>query len=347
MQHTPVKVGLIGYGFSGATFQVPVLQAVAGLRLVEVCSSKPDAVRQALPAVRVVGHPSDLIDSPGVDLVVIATPNTTHYALALQALQAGKHVVVEKPFTITVQEALDLVALAERNKLVLSVFQNRRWDNDFLTLQQLLASGRLGKLNTFASHFDRFRPAVRERWREQALPGSGILYDLGSHLIDQALVLFGRPDTVQCDMGIQRDGGQADDYVHLTLRYGSLRVLLHAAMLVHQSGPRFVAHGALGSFVKYGLDPQESQLLAGMVPGDAGWGIEPDALHGKLSCAESGASRPVVSAPGCYQAYYQALVGAIVHGTPVPAAGSEVVDVIKVIALALRSHAEQRVMAFE
>ncbi len=343
-----VRVGLIGYGFSGATFQVPVIVNVDGLRLTEVCSSKPALVARDYPELRVVDQPALLIASPNVDLVVIATPNTTHYPLALQALQAGKHVVVEKPFTIRTEEAMELVALAEEKGLVLSVFQNRRYDNDFLTLRQVLASGLLGTINTVESHFDRYRPAVRPRWREQALPGSGILYDLGSHVVDQALVLFGTPDSVQCDMGIQRQGGQADDYFHLTLRYGALRVMLHAAMIVHQVGPRFVVHGELGSFVKHGLDPQEPQLLQGMVPGDAGWGVEAESLHGTLSFIKDGmtVSGKVASVAGCYETYYQAVWAAIVEGGPVPAAGREVINVIKVLELALRSHAEQRVLPF-
>ena len=344
-----IKVGLIGYGYSGATFQAPLIKAVTLLRLAMVCSSKPDLVRRDFPGMTVVADPAALISSSEIDLVVIATTNTTHFALAKQALLAGKHVVVEKPFTVTVHEALELVALAEREQRVLSVFHNRRWDNDFLTLQAAIASGVLGPVNTMMSHFDRYRPAVRQRWREQDLPGSGILYDLGSHLIDQALVLFGQPDSVACDMGIQREAGLADDYVHLTLRYGARRVMLHAAMLVPQAGPRFTVHGALGSFVKHGLDPQESALLRGEGPGSRDWGVEDAALHAHLTLykGELQVAGRTPSLPGCYEAYYQGMVDAITMGKPAPVSARDGLAVMKVIELAKRSHMEQRCLPFE
>ena len=341
---TTIRVGLIGYGFSGATFQAPLIRAVAGLELTRVCSSKPELVQRDFPGMTVVAAPEQLINSDQVDLVVIATTNTTHFPLARQALLAGKHVVVEKPFTVTLEEAAELVALAERQERVLSVFHNRRWDNDFRTVQQLIASGMLGDINTFESHFDRYRPTVRPRWREQDLPGSGMLYDLGSHLIDQALVLFGHPDSVQCDMGIQRLGGLADDYFHLTLRYGSRRVMLHSAMIVHAPGPRFLVHGELGTYSKHGLDPQEAALLRGEGPGTPGWGVEPEALHGRISFANDALTvkGEVVSLPGAYEQYYEAIVAAITLGKPVPVTGEDALAVMKIIRLAVQSHAEQR-----
>ena len=344
-----VRVGLIGYGFSGATFQAPLIRTVKGMRLAMVNSSKPELVRRDYPGMQVVAEPQALIESPEVDLVVVASTNTTHYPLARQALLAGKHVVVEKPFTVTVEEAAELVDLAERNKLVLSVFHNRRWDNDFLTLRRTLESGLLGEVLTFESHFDRYRPAVRQRWREQDLPGSGMLYDLGSHLIDQALALFGNPDSVQCDMGIQREHGMADDYVHLVLRYGARRVILHSSMMAHRPGPRFLVHGELGTFTKFGLDPQESQLLQGMDPASAGWGVEDPARHGTLGFTKGGLtfSGTVESVPGAYQAYYEGIVGAVTQGKPAPVTGRDGLAVIRVIQLALRSAQEQRVVVFE
>lgn len=344
-----VKAGLIGYGYSGKTFQAPLIRATEGMRLSMVCSSKPALVEADFPGLLVVAEPQALIASPEVDLVVIASTNATHYPLAKAALMAGKHVVVEKPFTITVEEASNLVALAEQQGRVLSVFHNRRWDNDFLTLQATIASGLLGPINTFESHFDRYRPAVRQRWREQDLPGSGILYDLGSHLIDQALVLFGNPDSVLGDMGIQRDGGMADDYCHLTLRYGARRVMLHAAMVVPAPGPRFVAHGSLGSFVKHGLDPQESALLRGEGPRSRGWGVEEASLHAQITLNKGAlnVNGRTPSLPGCYEAYYAAMVEAITLGKPAPVAARDALAVIKIIHLARQSHAEQRWVAFE
>jgi scyllo-inositol 2-dehydrogenase (NADP+) len=354
MEHTQeVRVGLIGYGFSGATFQAPLIRSVKGMRLAMVNSSKPEVVQRDFPGMTVVAQPQALIESPEIDLVVIASTNTTHHPLARQALLAGKHVVVEKPFTVTVQEAAELVDLAEQKKLVLSVFHNRRWDNDFLTLRRTLEAGMLGEGLTYESHFDRYRPLVRQRWREQDLPGSGILYDLGSHLIDQALVLFGHPDSVQCDKGvqrgIQREGGLADDYFHLVLRYGARRVILHSSMMAHRPGPRFLVHGQHGTFTKFGLDPQEPQLLKGMDPSSPGWGVEAPELHGTLSFNKAGLhfSGTVESLPGAYQAYFEGMVAAITQGTPAPVTAREGLAVIRVIQLALRSAQEGRVVEFE
>jgi len=344
-----IRVGLIGYGFSGATFQAPLIKRVAGMRLAMVNSSNPDLVRRAFPGMAVVAQPIELIESDEIDLVVIASTNTTHYPLAKQALLAGKHVVVEKPFTVTVQEAAELVDLAEQRRRVLSVFHNRRWDNDFLTLRQTLDSGLLGEVMTFESHFDRYRPMVRQRWREQDLPGSGMLYDLGSHLIDQALTLFGSPDTVQCDLGIQRHGGMADDFFHLVLRYGARRVILHSSMMAHHPGPRFLVHGEHGTFTKFGLDPQEAQLLAGMDPSSPGWGVEAPDQHGMLSFSKGGLTfnGAVASMPGAYQRYYESMVAAITTGARAPVTGTEALAVIRVIGLALMSSEEGRVVVFE
>ncbi|MFP5390899.1 MAG: oxidoreductase [Gammaproteobacteria bacterium] len=347
--HPDIRVGLIGYGFSGATFQAPLIRTVKGLRLTRVCSSKPDVVQRDFPGMAVLSEPTLLIADTEVDLVVIATTNTTHYPLAREALLAGKHVVVEKPFTVTVQEAAELADLAEQKKLVLSVFHNRRWDNDFLTVRHAIESGMLGSIVYFESHFDRYRPLVRQRWREQDLPGSGMLYDLGAHLIDQALVLFGQPDSVQCDLGIQRQGGLADDYFHLTLRYGARRVILHSTMLAHQPGPRFLVHGELGTFTKYGLDPQEAQLLAGGGPGMPGWGVEPVERHGTLGFEKNGltVTGTVASLAGRYETFYEEMVAAITQGKRAPVSAREGLAVIRVIDLALRSFKEQRVVGFE
>ncbi|MFB9243280.1 oxidoreductase [Massilia antarctica] len=348
-----VRVGLIGYGFSGATFQAPLIASVPGLRLTRVCSSQGERVLRDFPEVRVVADPAALIDSGEVDLVVVATANTSHAPLARQALLAGKHVVVEKPFTITVDEGADLIALAEQRQLHLSVFHNRRWDSDFLTLRQTIEAGLLGPINTYEAHFDRYRPTVRGRWREQDLPGSGILYDLGAHLIDQALVLFGNPDCVNCDMGVQRstDSGSdaADDYFHLTMRYGARRVILHASSLVLQAGPRFIVHGDTGSFVKHGMDPQEAALMRGARPCAHGWGVEAESQHAQISFVKGGltVTGKAQSLPGCYQEYYRRVCDAIVHGKSLPVTAREGLAVIKIIRMAMQSHAQQRSVTFE
>lgn len=335
----PIKVGLIGYGYAGATFHAPLISAVAGLRLACIASSSTEKVRQDFSHAEVVAHPDGVIGAADVSLIVIASPNTTHYTLAKQALLANKHVVLEKPFTVTVAEAMELVRLAEERKLLLSVFHNRRWDNDFLTVRACIESGMLGEINTYEAHFDRYRPDVRNRWREQDLPGSGSLYDLGSHLIDQALVLFGMPDTVSADLGTQRAGGKANDYFHLVLSYGARRIILHSGMLVMDPGPHFQVHGSKGSFIKYGMDPQEEALKQGCGPGDASWGLESETLHGKITLKNSELSiaGKVKTLPGAYQAYYQGMLDAIRNGGPTPVSAVDALNVIRVIETAIAS----------
>lgn len=270
----PIPAGLVGYGYAGGTFHAPLIAATPGLRLATIVSSRPDAVHRHWPQVRVVENITALLADPTIQLVILATPNQTHFPLAREALLAGRHVVVDKPFTITAAEADTLIALAEQQGVLLNVFHNRRWDNDFLTIQHLINQGQLGEVMTFESHFDRYRPAVRDRWRERDEPGAGLLYDLGAHLIDQALLLFGRPDHIWADLGKQREGALADDYFHIVLRFGEKRAILHAGCLVAAPPFRFAVHGTKGSYVKHGLDPQEEQLKQGIRPGDAGWGLE-------------------------------------------------------------------------
>ncbi|MDE2416175.1 MAG: oxidoreductase [Burkholderiales bacterium] len=265
-----LHVALIGYGNAGRIFHAPLISGVPGLHLVSISSSKPDAVLADWPEVQVVVTPQAAFDDPAIDLVVIATGNESHFPLARQALLAGKHVVVDKPCTVTLAQTTELLQLAQSVGKVLTVFQNRRFDADFLALRQVISSGELGRIVHFESHFDRYRPVVPDRWREQDLPGSGLWFDLGSHLVDQALQLFGMPQDLSLDTAVQRDGAQVNDYFHAQLRYPQtypgLRVVLHASALVPAVGPRFVVHGTRGSFVKYGLDGQEDALKAGARP---------------------------------------------------------------------------------
>lgn len=346
---TKIRTGLIGYGFAGATFHAPLIRSVEGLALTHIASSSADKVRQDFPDAVIASSPQELIDAADVDLVVIATPNTSHHALAMQALLADKHVVLEKPFTVTVEQAQELVDLAAQRQRVLSVFHNRRWDNDFLTARHCIESGMLGEINTYQAQFDRYRPAMRMRWREEDLPGSGTLYDLGSHLIDQALVLFGPPDTVWCDLYTQRAGGGAPDYFHMVLGYADKRVILHSGAIVSNPGPRVQVHGSAGSFVKYGLDPQEDALKAGRTPGDASWGREPETAFGIITRQRDGqlVTEPFEALAGDYQAFYQGMVAAIAGGKPAPVSAADALNVIKVIALAMRSSREQRVVGFQ
>ncbi|HIE9294359.1 oxidoreductase [Klebsiella variicola] len=278
MSNNTINIALIGYGFVGKTFHAPLIRSVPGLNLAFVASRDEEKVKRDLPDVTVIASPEAAVQHPDVDLVVIASPNATHAPLARLALNAGKHVVVDKPFTLDMQEARELIALAEEKQRLLSVFHNRRWDSDYLGIRQVIEQGAIGTVKHFESHFDRFRPEVRVRWREQNVPGSGLWFDLGPHLIDQALQLFGLPQSVQGNIATLRDGAEINDWAHVVLNYPAHKAILHCSMLVAGGSSRFTVHGDKGSVVKARADQQESQLLAGVEPGSAGWGQDDDKL---------------------------------------------------------------------
>ena len=333
-----IGVAVAAFGAASRVFHVPLLQAVPGLELRLVVSRRPDEVRQALPQVRVVHDFAAACADPAIDLVVIPTPNATHAPLAAQALAAGKHVVVDKPFTLTVAEAEVLIAQAGAAGRLLSVFQNRRWDSDFLTLRHLLQDGAVGVPTHFESHFDRFRPQVPDRWRDRSGPGAGLWYDLGPHLVDQAVQLFGPPRAVFVDLAAQRDGATTVDRFHALLRYDRLRVVLHATSLAAEPGPRFVLHGTAGSWVKRGLDTQEDALKSGATPGAAGWGADPH--PGRLTTADGVIETPGVA--GDYRQYYAAVRDAILGRGANPVKSADALTVMQVIELGERSNAERR-----
>jgi scyllo-inositol 2-dehydrogenase (NADP+) len=298
-----IRVGLAGYGLAGKVFHAPLIRACEGLELAAVLTSRDAPER--------VDTLDELLDRS--DLAVVATPNTTHFEIAAAALKAGKHVVVDKPFTVTVEEADALIALAKERGLLLTPFHNRRWDSDFLTLRKVLPE--LGEVMLFEAHWDRFRPQIKRGWREEPRPGGGVLSDLGPHMIDQALVLFGMPDSVSADVLAQREGAEVDDYFDLTLHYGERRVCLRCSTLVAQPRPRFAVHGTASSFVKYGLDPQEAQLKAGMDPCDDGYALDPN--DGTRTFGDSRRGK-VPSERGDYLAFYEGVANAIEGNVPVP-----------------------------
>lgn len=270
--HGPIRVGLVGYGMAVRTFHAPLIEATEGLELVALSTSRPEVVKSERPQLVAESTVEALLARDDIELIIIATPNETHYSLASAALAAGKHVVVDKPFTVTLDEGEALAREAEQVNRVLAVFHNRRFDADFLTLSELIENDILGRITHLESHFDRFRPTVPNRWREQALPGSGLWYDLGPHLLDQALCLFGEPTGIQLTRRIQRDGAVTDDFFHAVLDYSTqgqhpgLVVELHASALTAAPTARFAAHGTRGSYVTFGLDPQEECLKAGDYP---------------------------------------------------------------------------------
>lgn len=330
-----IGVGLVGYGMSGSVFHAPLISCVDRFRIAGVVTSRINQVQRELPDVQIAATPAALFEDPSIALVVIATPTATHFELARAALLAGKHVVVDKPFTATSEEAGILIDVAAERGAILSVFHNRRWDNDYLTVKKFIAEGRAGNLYSYEAHFDRFRPQLKGGWREQALPGSGILYDLGSHLIDQALQLFGKPDFIQADVARQRKGAQSDDYFHLVFGYGRLRVILHASMVVRELGPRYAVHGDAGSFVKFGIDPQEDDLKAGKRPGDPTWGLDVVENYGVFRRAD-GTAEPVETERGAWERYYEGIADAVLDGAPVPVDPADARDVIGLIEEAIR-----------
>lgn len=342
-----LNVALVGYGLAGKVFHAPLIAHTPGLRLHTVVSSDAGKVHADFPDARVLSTPQDAFDDPAIELVVIASPNATHAPLAAAALQAGRHVVVDKPFATSLDEARALVATARRCDRLLSVFQNRRWDADFLALRRLVAGGALGEVVELHSHFDRFRPQVPDRWRERAGAGAGLWFDLGPHLVDQALQLFGLPTAVQADIACQREGAVVDDWFHVVLRYPRRRVILHAGALVADHRLRFAVHGTAGSYRKHGLDVQEAALRAGGVPGAPGWGKDPQ--PGELTVADADGLRAsrVDGPAGDYPAYYAGMREAIRGSAAVPVTPHEALEVMQVLDAAVASAAQGRAIDLE
>ncbi|GCE00916.1 Gfo/Idh/MocA family oxidoreductase [Embleya hyalina] len=343
----PIRTVLVGYGVGGSAFHAPVLAAVEGLELAAVVTGNParrDEVRARYPRAEVIGTTDEMFARAGdFDLVVITVPNRFHVPLAGRALEAGLHVVVDKPFAGTPAEGRALVDTAERHRRVLGVYQNRRFDGDFLTVRGLLEDDLLGDVYRFESRFERWRPQVRtEGWKEQADPAAlgGILYDLGAHLIDQAVSLFGRPTHVYAEVDTRRDEALVDDDTFVALTHeGGVRSHLWMSAAAADLGPRFRVLGSKASYVKFGMDPQEALLRAGSGEvGAPGWGTEPPAAWGRLGTP--GETVAVETAPGAYQDYYAAVVRAVrgEGGPPVPAA--EALAVLEVIEAARRSSAD-------
>lgn len=346
-----INMALVGYGLAGQAFHAPIITAVPGLKLKTVVERHGVKSQERYPWVKVAKNLEEVLEDPEIEVVVIATPNFTHYDLACQALAAGKHVIVDKPFTPTSKEAEELIALAKRKQRLLSVFQNRRWDGDFLTVKQLVESGVLGELVEYESHYDRFINYLRPNtWKEEENPAAGILYDLGSHLIDQALVLFGSPQAVLGDLRRQRPKSKIDDSFEIVLHYsGGLKVILKGSMLVREIGPRYMLHGRSGSFVKYGLDPQEERLKAGLSPlGDPFWGMDSPANWGTLNTEVNNLHfrGQVETITGNYRAYYQNIYEVLTEGKTLAVKPEEGSRTLRVIECALASSREGKIVQF-
>ncbi|WKN44091.1 Gfo/Idh/MocA family oxidoreductase [Tunicatimonas pelagia] len=335
-----IQVALASYGMSGKVFHAPLIAAHPDFHLYKVLERhRNDAVADH-PNVTTVRQFDDLLTDENIDLIVVNTPNTHHFSMTKAALEAGKHVVVEKPFTNTAAEAKELIALAKQRNQVLTVFQNRRLDSDFLTVQKVLQQQLCGRVVEYEAHYDRYRNYIQpDTWKEESGPGSGILYNLGSHMIDQALVLFGMPETLFAKLSIQRTGGKAPDAYHLILGYPDKQVTLKSSYLVRDEGPRYKILGDLGTFTKYGLDSQEDDLKAGKMPNEADWGTEPEAIWGTLDTELNGLPfrGKVTSEAGSYLAFYENLAQVVSGKASLLIPAEEAEQVIHLIELAYQS----------
>lgn len=333
-----IGVGLIGFGLGGRAFHAPFIRATPGMRLSAVVSRDPPKVHAVYPEVKVVPDVAALLAEPGLDLVVVASPDDLHAEHAIAALQAGKHVLIDKPFATTLADARAIASEAERTRRLLAVFHNRRWDADFLTLRRLIADDTLGHISQFESHFDRWRPDPAPVWKEARFGGSWL--DLGPHLVDQALCLFGTPHTITLDLATLRHGAPAPDYFHATLGYDGRRVVLNATKLAADHGLRFAVHGSRGSWVKRGIDPQEAAALAGVSPAAADWGRDPD--EGVLTVGGRPGGESIPNERGDYGAFWQTLAAAIRGDGPNPVSPHEALAVMAVLDAGLKSVAERR-----
>ncbi len=344
-----IRAGLVGFGFAGRTFHAPVITAAEGIELAAVVQRTGDEAAVRYPNARLYRETKALLADPTIDLVVAATPSGDHYRLAKEALLAGKHVVVEKPFTVTSAEADELIALAKNAGLVLSVYHNRRWDGDFLTISKLLQEGALGTIVEAEFCWDRYRPHAGAGWRNADEPGAGTFYDLGVHFLDQALTLFGRPSAIRADLRKTRPGANATDAFDVALSYGSSRnlsVRLKSSLHAMKSGPRYVLHGTRGTFVKYGEDPQEQALKAGAAGREPGWGQEPPESWGELTADWGGlrVTGKVETLPGRYAAYYENVAAAIRGTEPLQVRPEQARLAIRLIELGIRSDREKRTL---
>ncbi len=336
-----IEVGLVGFGLAGRAFHAPVIRAVPGLHLAAIVQRNGTEAAEKYPDVRIARSLDELFSMAEIHLVVIATPNETHYSFARQCLEAGRDVVVDKPFTTTLEEAVSLVQFAKGANRLLTVYQNQRYDGDFQAIRQIVEAGTLGRIVRLETSYDRFRPQPKPgAWRETARPGSGILFDIAPHLIDHALVLFGLPEAVTADVRTEREHAVADDAFDIALHYSNgMRAVLRSSILAAAPRPRFVLLGTRGSFVKQTFDPQENNLRRGYIPADSAWGAEPEENWGVLTvpAGDSFERRRIPPATCDYRDYYANVRDAIL-GHAAPAVTPEyALDVMRMLELARES----------
>jgi scyllo-inositol 2-dehydrogenase (NADP+) len=344
-----IKTGLVGFGLSGKYFHAPFLATNSAYEIAAVLERTKSESKEIYPYSETIRSMEELANREDIDLVVITTPNETHVPYAKMALQNGKHVVLEKPIAATASEADDLIRIAEENEKILTVYQNRRFDGDFMTVQKILSQNHLGRIVEFQSAIERYRKESPFRgWKAEDKPGAGILFDLGPHLIDQAFVLFGHPESIWANLNYDHLDSKIDDGFTVFMQYRDLRVILKAGTLVRNAGPRFIIHGENGSFVKYGFDVQEELLRKGVMPESQDWAAESESLWGKLYIDCNGCEEQSVieTIPGNYHLFYNNLADAINKKSDLSVKASEAGNVIRAIELAHKSFIDKKVISF-
>jgi scyllo-inositol 2-dehydrogenase (NADP+) len=345
----PVKTAICSFGMSGRVFHAPFLHVNPRFELYSVWEREKNLAKTLYPSIRVCRSLEELLADPAVELVIVNTPNYTHFDYAKQALLAGKHVIVEKPFTVTETQGQELIALAKLTGKKLSCYQSRRFDSDYRTVKRVIDSGVLGKLVEAEMRYDRFTPTLSPKThKETPGPGTGLLYDLGSHLVDQALQLFGDPDAVFGDFAINRDNSKVDDYMEVLLTYPSLRVRIKSSYFVREPIPSYQMYGHVGTFLKSRTDIQERHLLAGEMPGGPDWGVEPKTEEGLLHTGVDGivVRGNVPTEKGNYMDYFDGIYEAIRNDAPLPVTAEQAVRIIRVIEKAYESRDQKKIVSF-
>ncbi|MGB9435825.1 MAG: Gfo/Idh/MocA family oxidoreductase [Candidatus Acidiferrum sp.] len=339
-----IEVGLIGFGLGGRCFHAPVISAVPGLHLAAILQRSGDSAARLYPDVRIVRTLDELFSIDSIRLIAISTPNQTHFPIAKRCLEAGREVVVDKPFTTTVAEAAELINLAKKLGRVLSVYHNRRFDADFQALRQSVAAGDLGRLIRFESTYDRFRPTRKPgAWRENPGPGSGVLFDLAPHLIDQSMTLLGIPQAITADVRIERPGCQTDDAFDIFLHYSEgARALLRATMMSAVPRPRLVVLGEKGSYLKREFDPLEPNLRNGQIPTGSSWVVEKEENYGELTLVEDGkATTRKIPSIGDWREFYVNVRDAILGKAPLLVTHQQILSVMLALELVLASNSKR------
>ncbi len=343
--NSSIKTAIASYGMSGQVFHGPSLKVNPAFQVKQILERSKNISSSTFPNAEIVRSYNEILNNPEIELVIVNTPDYLHFEMAKKAIQAGKHVVVEKPITQKSAEAEELIQLAKANKVLLTVYQNRRWDGDFRTVKKVIEEARLGRLIEFESHFDRYRTFITpDTWKEEGDEYAGVLYNLGLHMVDQAYVLFGRPHAVTAHLRIVRKGGVVADYYDIRLQYSGFAALLKCSYLVKEEGPRYILHGEHGSFFKSGIDTQEELLKAGHLPNEENWGEEAPEEWGTLyyTQGEEDIEELVETLPGDYSIFYNNLAEAIRKGAELLVKPEETLEVLKILEACLKSNAARR-----